>query len=145
MDWYYPVLAGAVTGSEAAARLDSRWRELVIEGRGVRCVADRRWVTTAETAECALACLGVGRAGTPRSLLEWAQDQRHADGSYYTGLVYPQRSSFPRDERSTYSAAALVLAHDALAGTSPAAGLFLGAGLPAGLDLEAEAGAGPGR
>jgi hypothetical protein len=144
MDWYYPVLTGAVTGPEAAGRIDSRWQELVIEGRGVRCVADGSWVTVAETAECALACLGAGRPETARSLLDWVQDQRLDDGSYHTGLVYPQRSSFPRDERTTYSAAALVLAHDALAGTSPAAGLFLGAGLPAGLDLEAEPSAGLG-
>jgi hypothetical protein len=57
-----------------------------------------------------------------------------------TGLVYPQRSSFPHEERSSYTAAAMVLAVDALEAQGPASGLFLGRSLRAGtvLDLDAE-------
>ena len=50
-------------------------------------------------------------------------------------MVYPEEVSFPGGERTTYTAAAIVLAADALSSTSPAAGLFRGEGLPAGLDL----------
>ncbi len=139
MDWYYPVLSGALAPAAALERLDDRWGELVIEGRGVRCVADQRWVTTAETAECALACAGVGRERDARTLMSWVGSQRQDDGSYLTGTVYPQEASFPPAERSTYSAAAMILASDALAEASPASGLFLGADLPGGLDLESDA------
>ncbi|HEX9968729.1 MAG TPA: hypothetical protein VGB03_01215, partial [Acidimicrobiales bacterium] len=63
MDWYYPVLVGALPAESGAARLARGWDRFVLdEGgeRGVRCVADQPWVTTAETCECALAHLRVG-------------------------------------------------------------------------------------
>ena len=140
MDWYYPVLTGALEPAAASERLDERWGEFVVEGRGVRCVSDRPWVTTAETAECAMALMSVGRGDEAHMLLGWVQDQRMSDGAYTTGLVYPERASFPPGEQSTYSAAALVLATDALHGFSLAAGLFLGRSLPAGVvfDLDVD-------
>jgi len=141
MDWYYPVLCGALDARAAAERIDERWSEMVIEGRGVRCVSDQSWVTAAETAECAMALMSLGRQHEASMLLEWVQDQRCEDGAYMTGLVYPQRSSFPPGEASSYTAAAMILAFDALEGGGPASGLFLGRSLPAGavLDLDDEA------
>lgn len=131
MDWYYPVLCGAVTGPAARSRLRRRWELFVMDGLGVRCVADQPWVTAAETAECALALDACGMVGEAALLLEWAQLLRHHDGSYWTGCVHPQRVQFPGGERSTYSAAAMVLASAAVAGQGPAAGLFRGWSLPA--------------
>ena len=61
MDWYYPVLSGALSGEAAAARIDAWWDTFVMDGRGVRCVSTGPWVTAAETAECALALDAVGR------------------------------------------------------------------------------------
>ncbi len=119
MDWYYPVLAGVMTGDAARSRLAAGHERFVMEGLGVRCVADKDWVTAAETAECALAHLAVGEAGTARRLLEWAEHLRHDDGSYFTGMVHPQRHLFPDGETSTYSAAAMTLAAAALAGDAP--------------------------
>jgi hypothetical protein len=78
----------------------------------------------------------VGRVEDAARLLAWVQDQRDPDGSYTTGRVYPERSTFPQEERTTYTAAAIVLAFDAMAGESSTSGLFLGKGLPAGLDLD---------
>ena len=65
MDWYYPVLAGALAPTAARHRIESGWDRFVIEGRGVRCVVDQDWVTAAETAECVLAldALGLDAAG----------------------------------------------------------------------------------
>ena len=40
MDWYYPVLTGALTGEAAKARLADRWDEFCMEGKGIRCVSD---------------------------------------------------------------------------------------------------------
>ncbi|MEY2591350.1 MAG: hypothetical protein QOJ67_3334, partial [Acidimicrobiaceae bacterium] len=49
MDWYYPVLTGVVLGADGRTRLADRYDTFVMEGRGVRCVSDRPWVTVAET------------------------------------------------------------------------------------------------
>ncbi|MDP9387728.1 MAG: prenyltransferase [Actinomycetota bacterium] len=130
MDWYYPVLCGAVRGSAARRRLLGRWDEFVLDGRGVRCVGDRPWVTAAETAECALACGACGMDAEAVALLEWARALRHHDGSYWTGYVHPDGVHFPAGERTTYSAAAVVLAAAALTGDGRAAALFRGPSLP---------------
>ncbi len=134
MDWYYPVLAGVVTGPSASARLAGRWDEFVMSGLGVRCVNNEPWVTAAETSECALAHLAAGDAASATELLSWTRAHRQADGSYVTGIVYPQRITFPDGERSAYTAAAVILVADALSGASSASGLFLGDHLPAVVD-----------
>jgi hypothetical protein len=125
MDWYYPVLTGALTGAEAKDRLAARWDEFVIEGRGVRCVSDENWVTAAETAECAVAHVAIGDIDTARELLSWTRAHRNDDGSYYTGIVYPDHVIFPADERSAYTGAAVIIAADAIAGATPTSHLFL--------------------
>ena len=55
MDWYYPILGGALRGRAATARIGERWGDFVVDGLGIRCVDDRPWVTGAETCELALA------------------------------------------------------------------------------------------
>jgi hypothetical protein len=134
MDWYYPVLCGALTGEPAADRIDGWWDRFVMDGLGVRCVSTGPWVTAAETAECALAVDALGRREEAVELITWAQSHRQDDGAYLTGIVYPDRETFPYQERTSYTAAAMVLAVDALAKWSPASGLFRGEGLPR-LDL----------
>jgi hypothetical protein len=123
MDWYYPVLSGALR-EDARAHLEARRDVFVMDGFGVRCVSDRPWVTAAETCECALAHLAIGDPGSARELFSWAQRMRLDDGRYWTGTVFPEEVHFPEDETSTYTAAAVVLAADALSGASAAAGLF---------------------
>jgi hypothetical protein len=135
MDWYYPVLSGAVTGAHAESHLAEHRSDFILDGRGVRCVSDQEWVTTAETAECAMAYAAAGGTEEARMLLAGAQQLRHDDGSYWTGRTYPGGVNFPGGERSTYSAAAVILAADALCGEGPASGLFLSVGLPDRLDL----------
>ena len=109
MDWYYPVLSGALSGEAAAARIDAWWDTFVMEGRGVRCVSTGPWVTAAETAECALALDAVGRRTEALALLTWTRAHRRDDGSYWTGIVYPEMETFPFTERTTYTAGAIVL------------------------------------
>jgi hypothetical protein len=125
MDWYYPVLGGALLGDAGRDRLAARFDTFVDEGRGVRCVKDRPWITAAETCECVMAHLAVDERETAERLFEWVQQYRiEGSGRYWTGTVFPDLSRFPADEQSTYTAAAVVLAADALAGTGPASGLF---------------------
>jgi hypothetical protein len=123
MDWYYPVLGGALTGAAAQDRLASDWDRFVVPGLGVRCVADRPWVTGAETCELALALAAAGNRDAALEQLAAMQHLRHDDGSYWTGLVFADDVRWPV-ERTTWTAAAVVLAADALARATPAAGLF---------------------
>jgi hypothetical protein len=125
MDWYYPVLTGVLSGRAAERRLASRWEAFVMPGRGVRCVSNEPWVTAAETAECAMAHAAVGDKAAATDLLAWTRAHRHDDGSYWTGLVYPKRVHFPDRERTAYTAAAVLLAADAISGASRASGLFV--------------------
>jgi hypothetical protein len=138
MDWYYPVLTGVIGGDAGRARLADRRATFVMDGRGVRCVSDRPWVTPAETAECAMAHLAVGERAVAEDLFLWTHQYRADDGRYWTGTVHPEGSRFPPDERSTYTAAAIVLCADALTGASPAARLFVDhdSVLPPILDLD---------
>lgn len=123
MDWYYPVLGGAVTGAAARVRLAERWDEFVVERLGCRCVSDRPWVTAAETCELILALDGIGRTEDAWPLLDWVQHHRGDDGAYWTGWVWPDSVRWP-EEQPTWTSAAVVLASDALLGLSPASGFF---------------------
>ncbi len=124
MDWYYPVLTGAVTGDAAAAMLQDKWDAFIMPDKGVRCVSDRPWVTAAETCECVIAHLAVGERQKANDLFRWADALRDDNGRYYTGLVFPELVYYPDMERSTYTAAAVVLAADALYGKNPTSDLF---------------------
>ena len=134
MDWYYPVLGGAVRGDAALERLDADWDEFVVDGLGARCVSDQPWVTGAETCELVLALDTVGRHDQARELFAQMQHLRETDGSYWTGYQYEERINWP-DEHSTWTAAAVVLAADALSRTTPGSGIFRATTLPTGVDL----------
>jgi hypothetical protein len=92
-------------------------------------------VTAAETAECVMALDALDMESRALDLFVAGQNLRLPDGSYWTGMVYPEKTTFPEGERTTYTFAAMILAADALSSTSPAAGLFRGECLPAALDL----------
>jgi hypothetical protein len=123
MDWYYPVLGGALTGSAARDRLAADWDRFVVPGLGARCVSDRPWVTGAETCELALS---LAAAGQPEAAIEQVAAMQHLrddDGAYWTGYVFADDARWPV-ERTTWTAAAVLLAADAISGATSAAGLF---------------------
>jgi hypothetical protein len=134
MDWYYPVLGGAVRGADADGRLASGWDTFVVPGLGVRCVSDEPWVTAAETCELVIALDACGMRAQALEVFASVQHLRHPDGSYWTGWQYANQAPFPR-ERSSWTAAAVVLAADALAGFSGGAGIFRDAAGPGSADL----------
>jgi hypothetical protein len=123
MDWYYPVLAGPVRGPAARARLDSGWADFVVPGLGVRCVSDEPWVTGAETCELVMALDAAGDSGRALEVFGEVQHLRDPGGGYWTGWQYQNQAHFPA-ERSSWTAAAMILAADALSRTTPASGLF---------------------
>lgn len=137
MDWYYPVLAGAVRGGAAEGRLADGWDRFVVPGLGVRCVSDRPWVTGAETCELVLTLCARGRPAAARELFATVSRLRHEDGSYWTGYVYPDDALWPV-ERTTWTAGAVLLAAAALDGAPATSAVFLGDGLPDGLDRVGE-------
>lgn len=123
MDWYYPVLGGALRGDMAWARMEKRWDEFVVPGLGIRCVADHAWVTGAETCELALSLDAIGDRDGAREQLASISHLRDADGAYWTGFAYDQGVRWPL-ERSTWTAAAVLLALDAVTEHSPGSGIF---------------------
>ena len=125
MDWYYPVLAGAMVGEQAKARMNDGWESFAMEGRGIRCVSDEPWVTASETAECSMSFAAIGDIATATDLLRWTRAHRCDDGAYSTGIVYPTLERFPAGERSAYTGAAVILAADAIAGASAGSRLFI--------------------
>jgi hypothetical protein len=129
MDWYYPVLGGAVRGDAGRALVDSRWEDFVVPGLGIRCVDTNPWVTGAETCELALALDALGDRDRARALVREMQHLRAPDGGYWTGYVYPDRLHWPV-EHTTYTAAAVVLAVDALSHSTLGGDVFRGASLP---------------
>ncbi len=135
MDWYYPVLGGAVRGADGARRIAERWADFVVDGLGIRCVDDHPWVTGAETCELVLSLDALGDRDRARELLAAMQHLRDPDGSYWTGYVYADGKRWP-EERTTWTAAAVVLAADALSRTTPANGIFRADTLPTGLPLD---------
>lgn len=135
MDWYYPVLGGVVRGDEALRQIAERWDAFVVPDWGVRCVADRPWVTGAETCELALSLHALGEERVALDVLASMQHLRDVDGSYWTGHVVADGVRWP-EERSTWTAAAVILAADALSAASPASEVFVAADLPTGLAVD---------
>ena len=132
MEWYYPVLGGAIHGAAAHARIESRWDDFVVPGLGIRCVDHRPWVTGAETCELVMALDAVGDRTRALEQFTAMQHLREVDGSYWTGLVFTDGKRWPV-ERTTWTGAAMILAADALSVTTPACGIFRGTDLPRGL------------
>ena len=123
MDWYYPILGGALRGERAQRHIADRWDEFVVPGKGARCVHHRPWVTGAETSELALALDALGDTADAITLIESIQHLRDPDGSYWTGLVFSDGKRWPV-EKSCWTSAAVVLAADAISRTSAANGIF---------------------
>jgi len=123
MDWYYPILSGALTGVAARKRIARYWKKFTVPDWGVRCVCDRPWVTMAETSELVMTLAAIDAFAEAERVFSWISDKRYEDGSYWMGVTFPDRVIWP-DEKTTWTAAAVLLAYDALRSLTPAAGLF---------------------
>ncbi len=124
MDWYYPVLTGVLTGAAARLRLDAGWTRFVAPGLGCRCVSDEPWVTAAETAELALACLSAGQRAAAEDLMSNLSALQADDGGWWMGWQFELEIVWPR-ERPSWTAGAVVLAADALHGLSNGSDLLI--------------------
>jgi hypothetical protein len=123
MDWYYPVLCGAITGEEAKRRITHLWEKFVVPEWGVRCVSDRPWVTMAETAEFILTLMAIEDKSRAKTIFSWLNDKRFSDGSFWMGVTFPDGVIWP-EEKTGWTAASAILAWDALNEITPAGKLF---------------------
>lgn len=123
MDWFYPILSGALTGRQAQDRMDRYWKKFVVKGLGVRCVSDHPWVTVAETSELSLALTAMGNRELGEIVFSWIQDRTFEDGSYWCGFTFPDMVIWPED-RLTWTNAVVLMAVDALYHMTPASRLF---------------------
>jgi hypothetical protein len=123
MDWFYPVLCGAITGDEASQRIEKLWDMFVVEDLGVRCVSDEPWVTMAETSELALTLMAMGNEELAETILKSIADKKFDDGSFWCGVTFPDNIIWP-EERITWTNAAALLAADAIYNITPASLLF---------------------
>ena len=123
MDWFYPVLTGAIPPHKAQQHLQKRWDEFVEKDMGCRCVSDEPWVTVAESCELTMALLAAGDHARAVTLYSWLHQWRVKDGSYWTGYQFAQDLLWP-DEKPTWTAGAILLAADALTEHTPASHLF---------------------
>lgn len=123
MDWFYPVLTGALPANEGKKRLELRWDEFVEENMGCRCVSDEPWVTIAESCELTMALLAAGEHAKAVTVYSWLHQWRLEDGSYWTGYQMVEDLLWP-DEKPTWTAGAILLAADALTDYTAAAQLF---------------------
>ncbi|MFD9886778.1 prenyltransferase [Streptomyces alboflavus] len=134
MDWYYPVLGGAVTGPQAKSRIEDGWDRFVVPGLGVRCVHPNPWVTGGESAELALSLWVLGESDRALEVLKSIQHLRDPEsGLYWTGYVFEDAAIWPV-ELTTWTAGSLLLAVAALGGDEATCGVFSGTALPVGLD-----------
>jgi hypothetical protein len=123
MDWFYPVLSGAVTGSEARKRMDQHWKKFVVEDMGVLCVSDQPWVTIAETSELVLALAAMGKSKLAQIVFNWITSRTFDDGSYWCGFTFPDMVIWPED-KITWTNGVVIMAADALYQLTPASMLF---------------------
>ncbi|MER5766735.1 prenyltransferase/squalene oxidase repeat-containing protein [Streptomyces sp. NPDC001985] len=133
MDWYYPVLGGAVEGPAATARIESGWHDFVVPGLGVRCVLPNPWVTGGESCELALALWMTGESDRALEILQSIGHLRAPDGMYWTGYVFEGERAIWPEERTTWTAGSLLLAVAALGGDEATTAVFGGERLPRGL------------
>ena len=123
MDWFYPVLCGAVTGKAAGRRIQRQWKKYVVEGLGVRCVSDQPWVTIAESAELVLALNAVGDTEKAHIVFGWLSEHVFDDGSFWCGFTFPDMTLWP-EEKITWTNAVALMAADALFKLTPGGRLF---------------------
>lgn len=131
MDWFYPILSGVYSKEEAIIRLNNGKQKFIVDGLGCKCVSDEPWVTIAESCEFIIASIAAGEQQEAKEMFHQLQRWRDSDGAYWTGYVYRDDSIWP-EEKTTWTAAAISLAADAIEQVTPASGLFV---TPSGLSI----------
>lgn len=124
MDWFYPILSGALSIKEMNERIDHHWDDFVITGLGCLCVRDEPWIAVAESCELIIALCCINEQSRAEKIYRQLHRWRLEDGGYWTGYQHKLDIPWP-EEKTTWTAGAVVLAYDALFGYSAASDMFL--------------------
>ena len=125
MDWYYPILCGLLDRETAKKRIEKKWDEFIVEGKGCKCVSEEPWVTIAESCELVMALMKIGLEDKAKSLFDCLHQWKDEDdGLYWTGYVYTDKKYWPV-EKPTWTAGAVLLAADSLYKFTEGSELFL--------------------
>ncbi len=119
MDWYYPVLSGALDPMRARDHISARWDMFVPDERGCLCVQDQPWITAAETAELVLALVAINEMERAEALFNTLLELRDEGGAFWMGWQTEEEIFWPQEQPS-WTQAAIILAADALDNTSAA-------------------------
>lgn len=123
MDWFYPVLSGALTGDAAQRRIEKYWKKFIVKDHGVLCVSDQPWVTMAETSELCLALSAMGNDNLAGIVFNWIQNRTFDDNTFWCGYTHPNIIVWP-EEKMTWTNAVVLMAADAIYELTPAGKLF---------------------
>jgi hypothetical protein len=123
MDWYYPMLCGAITGEKGVERLKGSWNTFIVPEWGVLCVSDAPWVTIAESSELIITLAVMGLVEVAETILYWIQDKHYEDGAYWTGVTVPDGVIYT-EEKTAWTGAAVLLAADLIYDLTPASQFF---------------------
>jgi hypothetical protein len=124
MDWYYPILSGAISDENLAILIKKITEIFWISGFGIKCVADEPWVTVAETCECSIAFKKIGHEKNASELLLNAAAIVDKNSVPYMGWQLKEKIYWPKEQPS-WTSGALILAADANNDLTQASNLFL--------------------
>ena len=123
MDWYYPILSGALSKSDSIELIRDKWNEFVVEGLGCKCVKEEPWVTAAESAELVLALTKIGLKNEAEKILQDTFNLIDDDGLLWTGYVFKDKKYWPI-EKPSWTMGAAILAGNAINKFSPSSDFF---------------------
>ena len=124
MDWYYPILAGIYDKPEAIKKINSKWDIFINEEFGCRCVSDRPWITVAETSELIITLNKLDETKKAKDLFEKVSELKDPkDNIFWMGYVFDDGKFWPI-EKPTWTAAAYILAANALCGFTSTGDFF---------------------
>ncbi|MBU3932805.1 MAG: hypothetical protein KKF01_10245, partial [Proteobacteria bacterium] len=78
---------------------------------------------TAEASELVLTLTAIGDHERAAIVFNWICDKKFDDGSYWMGVTFPDGVIWP-EEKTSWTAAVVLLAHDALREITPGSRLF---------------------
>jgi hypothetical protein len=124
MDSYYPVISGCLNKNEIEEAIQQTLNNFYEDGLGIKCVREEPWITVAETNEFVIALVIGNKKDLAKKILLESTLISDKNNIPYMGWQYKEKIFWP-NEKPTWTAAAMLLAADAVFGYTSAADLFL--------------------
>ena len=124
MDSYYPIISGCLNKNEIDESIQQTLNNFYEDGLGIKCVREEPWITVAETNEFVIALVIGDKKDLAKKILLESTLISDKNNIPYMGWQYKEKIFWP-NEKPTWTAAAMLLAADAVFGYTSAADLFL--------------------